>query len=440
MEYYNVINSIYTSLITNHIVTPCFKIELLDENERAYREITQQVSIDSSGSISATYQQGVRKTISLTFFDANGEFIPDPYNQNLWIGKKFKVYLGLTTSKLSVQENPLVHKNSTSDLLLYYQMQQGIDNLNSSGVLLHSNNDVVSTDYTFWFSKGVFILTSITANRTSEQKTVSISGVDKFGRFTADTGYNEMIANYVIKANTPLYEALTTILLQDCGNGHPIDPIIPVIDPYYRDIRIPYEIQKGAGSYMGDIITELATMFRADVYYDDDGRFNFRRALLGDDSILAPTIWQIDTNSGEYLSSSIDYDLINAINTVYVVGDNPSSPIAPEAYAQNNNPASPLNVATNGIRSRLYTSSTIQTRTEAQDYAFYMLNQFSRIQQSLSLTLTFIPHLMVGSLIELTDDFYGFVREHFVIQSITFPLGLGEMTIGCSNIQELPTY
>lgn len=440
MEYYNVINQDYIDIVKKHIIVPRMKIVLLDENEYGYKELISEISIENSGSISITYQQGVQKTVSLTIFDPDGDFIPDPNNQNFWVGKKFKIYLGLAIERYYLTKNPLIYRNSIEDLLAYLKNEENIPDIEKDGILL-SGNDYIDRDTDiYWFSKGVYITTSIDASHSLADKTISISGVDKFGIFTSDTGYSEMIANYIIKSGTTIEDAISTMLLQDMGNGKSLDPILPVIDPYYIGTKIPYEIDKGAGSYLGDILVELGTMFKADIFYDDDGRFNFKRSMIGDENTQLPIIWDFNDKDSEYISSSLNYNLIDAINTVYVVGDNPNAAIAPEAFRQNKNPSSPLSVDKIGIKSKLYSTSIIKTPTEAADYAEYMLNQLSRIQQTISFTCSFIPHLDVNKSFSLTDSFYKIVKEQFIIQSITFPLGIGTISINGSSIQDLPTY
>ena len=426
MEYFNIINDEYIAAVKKHLIIPYVRIVLLDKNENAYREITSEISVENAGSISSTFQQGIQKTVSLTIFDPDGEFIPDPNNQNFWIGSKFKVYLGLMIDKSAAANNTLVNLDMENNIL--------ISNYDNAIEKTEWQKDI------YWFSKGVYIITSIGASHSLADKTITISGADKFSMFTQDTGYNEMIANYLIKQGTTIGDAIITILLQDQGNGYPLDPIVPIIDPYFINTVIPYDVEKGAGSYMGDILIELATMFKADLFYDNDGHLNFKRSMIGDENVQLPIIWDFYDIDSEYISSSIDYNLADAINTVFVVGDNPNAAIAPEFFLQNNNAASPLAVSKIGVKSRLYTSSMIQTPTEAQDYAYYMLNQLSRIQQTISFTCTYMPHLDINNAFTLTDDFYNISQGKYIIQSITFPIGIGTLAISASNIEELPTY
>ena len=44
MEYFNIIDSQYREAVISKILTPCVKVELLDWNGTAYREIIQDLS------------------------------------------------------------------------------------------------------------------------------------------------------------------------------------------------------------------------------------------------------------------------------------------------------------------------------------------------------------------------------------------------------------
>ena len=113
---------------------------------------------------------------------------------------------------------------------------------------------------------------------------------------------------------------------------------------------------------------------------------------------------------------------------------------APVALSENRNLASPLAIQKIGRKSKYLESSSIKSAIEAKDYADYQLKMYSIIGNTINFQTTFIPNLEVNKLFTLTDDFYHFVQETFLFESITFPLGIGNMTITGSNIQELPGY
>lgn len=446
MEFYNVDNKDFRLIAKHDIISPMVKIELLDDYENAYAELIEEISAEQIGTISETYKQGVRKTISFSLFDPDGEFIPNPNNKNFWIGKKFKIYLGLTKTRYYNEENPLIYSYSKQDLIAYFRresnentpVQEDIKN----GFISIGNMDfeINSEEDTFWFSKGVYIITDITASRNLSDKTITINGVDKFGLFGSETGYNEMIGTFVIPKGISIYDAIFLILNQNMGNGKILDPIEPIIDLYYQNTTIPFDISKGPGTYISESLIELANTFRADIFYDDDGRLNFSRSLLGEENINLPVIWDFHDDDAEYINSSLTYLLTKTVNRVCVVGSNPnnSSPIM--AIAENTNASSPISIQKIGIKNRYLESETIQTLSEAQDYANYMLESLSIEQNDISFQCTFIPSLTVNKLFTLTDSFYKILKETFLMQSITYPMGIGTMQLSGSNIKELPTY
>lgn len=57
---------------------------------------------------------------------------------------------------------------------------------------------------------------------------------------------------------------------------------------------------------------------------------------------------------------------------------------------------------------------------------------------SVSFNYPNLPHLDVDNTIELTNEYYKFKKQLFLIQSLTIPLSNGEMTIEATNLQWLP--
>ena len=447
MEFYNVDNEDYRKIVKHEIINPMVKIELLDPYENAYAELIEDISAEQIGTISESYKQGVRKTVSFTIFDPDGKFIPDPNNKNFWINRKFKIYLGLAKTRFYSEENPLIYSYSEKDLVAYYKkdsvgQSEPPDAETDDGFITVGNErfKINSEEDIFWFSKGVYVITDINASRNLASKTVTINGVDKFGLLGSETGYNEMIGTFVVPKGSTIHDTIFSILNQDMGNGQVLDPIEPIIDPYYKNTKIPFEISKGPGTYVSETLIDLANTFRADIFYDDEGRLNFWRSMLGDENANLPIIWNFYDDNSEYISSSLTYLLTKTVNKVCVVGNNPnnSSPIM--AIAENKNANSPISIQKIGVKNRYLESETIQTLTEAKDYANYMLESLSIEQNNISFQCTLIPSLTVNKLFTLTDTFYKIVQEIFLIQSATFPIGIGLIQLSGSNIKELPTY
>ena len=131
MEYFNYTGKEYRVAVQSATLYPVIKVELLDQFENAYTEISEEIT-DNSGSIQSTLQQGVRTTVSFSIFDPAGKFIPDANNKLFWVRKKFKLYVGLATEQKAIQ--------------------------------LNGQTTGISGDI-FWFSKGVYIITDINAQK-----------------------------------------------------------------------------------------------------------------------------------------------------------------------------------------------------------------------------------------------------------------------------------
>lgn len=405
MEYFNYTGTEYTVAVKSATLYPVVKVELLDEHENAYAEISEQIS-DSNGTIQENLQQGIRKTVSLEIFDPLGKFMPNANNELLWVRRKFKLYVGLATEQKAVQINGQTN---------------GIE------------GDI------FWFSKGVYIITDITAKRDPQgNQTVGFSGVDKFGAFTNDTGYGEMIGTFSFDIGMTIGYVIRNILKQDIGNGQMLDPLEPIIDPSLQNYTLSLSFSKGPGSYIGDLLNDLATTLHADIYYDNDGHLNVKKALNFDEYKNVQNQWDFRENNPEYISSSVEFQLKNIANYIYVVGDNPLGGQIPVAIVENNDPRSPLNVARIGRKSRYIEKSTIYSNKEAEDYANYILKQACLLGNQISFTCSPIPSLQLDNTFTLTDSYYGYDRQEFIITAITYPIGIGTMTINGSNIKELP--
>lgn len=405
MEYFNYTGKEYRVAVQSATLYPVIKVELLDQFENAYAEISEEIT-DNSGSIQSTLQQGVRNTISFSIFDPAGKFIPDANNNLFWVRKKFKLYVGLATEQKAIQ--------------------------------LNGQTTGISGDI-FWFSKGVYIITDISAQKDSSgNQTISFTGVDKYGAFTNDTGYGEMIGTFSFDIGMSISYVIKNVLKQDIGNGQMLDPLEPIIDPDLQEYKLQLAFSKGPGSYIGDLLNDLATTLHADIYYDMDGHLNVKKSLNFDEYKNVQNQWDFTEGSAEYISAQVNYQLKNIANYIYVVGDNPLGGQIPVAIAENNDARSPLSIAKIGRKSRYIEKSTIYSQQEAEDYAQYILKTACLLGNQISFTCTLIPSLELDNTFSLTDSYYQYDRQEFIITAITYPIGVGTMSISGSSIKELP--
>lgn len=432
MEYTNVYNETYIKVASAPIIYPRLKIEILDHNENAISEITQNISRDSTGAISINYQQGVRRSCSITLIDDDGTLLPKSENGIFWINRKFKLYVGLATRRNiadpsaflweSDDTSEIIHTDTTTDLLL-------------------ANNGISTETDTYWFSQGVFYITNPSAMRDFSKHTVTINGVDKFGFLGSELGYNQLASSYVIEAGAVIYDIIKEILSLDIGNGLVVDPTIPILDPAFSSVILPYDINKSPGSYFGEIIIELAKILGADVFYDTDGRLNIVGAAADISYAQKSAIWEYTDVLPEYSGAQISFDFVNAINVVKVVSDNVNGAVL-EYTAENNNPLSPTRIELIGKKIHpIINSSYVFDQSGAKDYAEYILNTKSIIQTKLDFSSSLLPHLDVNNVVGITDTYFDFIRQRFIIQSLNIPLDTSSLiSVSASNISDLPFY
>ena len=395
-NFVDVYNTDYISLVKASVIKPKFKIELLDLYENTIGEITKDISADNSGSISINYQQGVRRSCSFTLSDTFGKYRPMSNDNIFGFNTKFKIYVGL--------EN-------------------------------------IQTGETYWFSQGIFYTTNPTSSHANSNKTVTVNGVDKFGIFTSDTGYNQLEGTYIVPAKSKLYAVVKDILSLELGNGYMIDPKEPHIDAEFIDYELPYDIKKSPGSYMGDILIELGNVLGADIFYDTNGILNITSGTTDITYSKQSSIWDFSDVLPEYSNGSVSLNTIDAINIVKVVGNQVNDSEIYIGNAENHNPLSPTAIEKIGRKIYYEESANLPNQARADEYARYVLNSKSIIQTAIGFSSTLIPHLDVNRVITITDDYYKYEQERFIIQSITLPLDSKTlMSISCNNIASLPYY
>ena len=364
------------------------KIELLDVWENVIGEIIKDLSSENQGQISVSYNQGLRRSCNLTLSNIDKKYSPNE-DSYFWFNRKFKIYIGLVC---------------------------GIN--------------------IYWWSQGIYV----TKHITSDDNVVNIEGVDKFAFLDGTLKLDMAETKYVAESGTSIRQLIQETLLLDLGNGLPVDSIEPVIDAQFNKAVLQREISVEEGGYIGEIFTELANSYSAEIYYDVDGHLIMHNQY--NDSSTAtfyciPHLWNYDNIIKAHisgLSNDYSYENINCI-TVYT---NSSKEENFSYTAYNTNPRSPLRVSLNGIRrgesqeiSITYTDDDTEDR--CRQYAEHLLS--THILQSVSKTFNsiLIPHLDVGKAIGIGED-----RETYIIQSLTLPLGVGEMNVVATNLQWLP--
>lgn len=448
MEYYNKIDDNYLAALKKNIVKPVFKVELMDFAENVIGELTQDISKEDSGSISINYQQGVRRSCSLTLINVNenlklkrGKYLLS--ENDLWINTKFKLYTGIKIPKISSFQQEIDYNNEDDDIL---HVNNDLDLL-----LFRKDSQKIEEDI-YWFSQGIYLLTDPTVLRDMSKGTITLNGIDKFGVFGSETNFNQTDTLYRIEKGAIVGNVISDILNFNKGNNLPLDVKMPYIDPNAKVLvgdnqeitlsqtSLPFEIDKSPETYFSDILIELANIYACDIYYDTEGRLHFEKGNEKQSMDDFGSLWDYSDKETEYFSPQLNYDFKSVYNVVKVIGNNPATNLF-EYVAKNTNPSSPTRIQLLGEKTLYIESSFCYNSDRTKDFANYMLRKKSMVPLTFSFQSSFMPHLDVNKVITITDDYYNYFQQRFIIQSLTIPLSTKSLIeVECTNAAIIPYF
>lgn len=383
----------YVSLVKAQHIRPRFRLSMLYQDE-SFREDISDYLIEGSGTLNINYQQGQRRSLSFTLDNTTGKFTPNGLQGTLWLDSKFKLELGME----------------------------------------FDNGDIV------WKSAGIFVVGQPNATRQQATKTVDVQCYDKFALLDGTLG-GVLDSTYQVDEGKFVYQVMQETLLQDNGNGYPIDGKEIVFDSSLRDSKTQYALSKSPNDSLGSILTDLADMISCDIYYGVEGNLVVRSGIKDISQVNKPTLWTYSDKELEYISNTTTYDFAKVKNKVTVVGSNVNGENIFSQTATNTNPQSPTRVSVIGVKQFYLEDSNISSDSLALQRAEWELNRLSILQQTIQVASSFMIHLDVNNCIAINDDFFDYSDNRFIIQSLGVPLSANSMiSIECTNIASLPYY
>lgn len=383
----------YVSLVKAQQVRPRFRLSMLYPDE-SFKEDISEYLVNGSGTLNITYQQGQRRSLSFTLNNYDGKFTPNGLQGILWLDSKFKLELGME----------------------------------------FANGDIV------WNSAGIFVVGQPNATRQQANRTVDVQCYDKFALLDGTLG-GVLDSTYQVDEGKNIYQVIEETLLQDNGNGYPIDLTPIVFDSSLKDVKTEYTLSKSPNESFGSLLTDLADMISCDIYYGVEGNLIVRSGIKDISQVNKPTLWAYSDKEWEYVSNITTYDFTKVKNKVTVVGCNLNGDNVYVQTATNTNPQSPTRVAVIGTKQYYIEDSNIYSDALAQQRAEWELNRLSILQQTIQVSSTFMIHLDVNNCIALNDEFFDYADNRFIIQSLSIPLSTdGSISIECTNIASLPYY
>lgn len=377
-------------LIHNHTIYPRWRFYVLNPDETVRYEIPAE-DIQLGGSYSENYQNGQRRTLSLTFNNESGKYTPSI--NNFWVGTKISFMMGMA---------------------------------------LPQDNDTV-----IWFSKGIYSLTSASPSKNAESKIVSMEFADKFNILEGATGV--IPTSYEVPVGTEIELIINDILAYNKGDGSCIDSRPIIYHSSFKGKTTQQTISESAGSTWGNVILKLAEMLSAEVFYNSDGNLTFVPKIEVTQDGDKPVVYNFFENEGDFQNNDLSFDMSSIVNRVVVIGANINGGTC-QAIAVNDDSSSPICYQRIGYRTASpINDSNITSEILAQERADYELRKQIILKTSINNTVLINPLLSVNSVVTITDDFFDFIQERILLQSISFSIDYsGIMSISSTNIKNLP--
>ncbi len=377
--------------VRSFISVPIFKIELLNRDETVREDLSQFV-IESSINYSQSFQSGKTRSLKFDLYDENGAYFPSHIGK-IWYGSKVRLSMGLLVG-----------------------------------------NTVL------FFPKGIFMV----ENASYSQKIISLQFTDKFGNLDGTiSGITE--SYYQISPNTPIIEAIQTLLALDDGFGV-YDTKRIIFPTGYENAVVPYTIKNDYENSVGNIIIELAEIISCRVFYDDYGYLTFETSNEITDLSAKIIDWSYIDGECQFYDTNMDIKFPDVYNKIMVVGSNINGYLC-QYTATNDLASSPTSIKNSPVRFKYIEDSNIYSDELCQTRAEYELQLATLLSVPISFKSVYIPFLSVNNLIEYTNNtiLYGaygnrvFEKEKLLITSIDVS-GNGNIDVAAKNIKELPFY
>ena len=376
------------NFLDSPMITPRFRIFVLYSDETINYEIPLE-DIKLGGSYSENYQNGQRRSISFSLDNSSGNYTPNI--NTFWAGTRLR-------------------------------LDQGIEMYDGT---------------TVWFYKGIYVINQITSGESVSEKNIQISASDKFSLFEGKTGTLE--DTFEIPVDSEIEKVIKDILLSDMGNGDTLDLKPIIYHESFKGKKTQATITKSAGETYGSILLDLATQLSAEIFYNSMGNLVLipMSEAAGDED--KSILYHYYSEKEDINGLNFTFDMNNIVNRIIVIGSSQTGGTH-HAVAVNDDPSSPLCYQRIGYRTgEIINDSNIYTDLLAQERAKYELRQKLILRSSTSVSVIFNPMLTVNNLITITDDFFNFSQERFLIQSISSSLDYsGQMNISVSNVRNLP--
>ncbi len=377
-----------TVAIKSRSVKPLYRLYLLNYDETIKEDITDDLL--DGGSISITFQSGIRRNLNITLDNSTGKWNPSPVSGYLWKDSKFRMDIGL-------------------------QLKSG----------------------EAWTQMGIFIPNDPSLSFAQDTKTVSLQLSDKFASLDGSLG-GKLSSSLTVALDSNIESSLSQLLTQSRINNAPYDVKQLHFPVEYQNETTMYTITKTDETTIGELALEFGNMLSCDVYYDNEGYLTFEKGNYSLSSSDSPVIWDFDDNDLECLDSSVNVSFSKAYNAVTVIGANIEGDLV-SYTARNENPKSASNIWSLEPTVLRITDDNIYSDELARQRAEYELFKQGLLTITYSFKCTFMPILDVNKIVMVSNSEYGFENIPFLIQSVNIPISQkdNDVSLTMVNVNEV---
>ena len=337
----------------------------------------------------------------------------------------------------------LINKDGKYNPCVNYDYTPGQNQINRYGIqtplwggvrFLYEVGVKVRDDEYYWFPKGVYVLSKVGVSGPDDEE-LSITLSDKFSIFEGNHG--KFLYSTEIKYGNDVNLVVKDILHQDTGLGTMFDYKKPMISSEFKDFKTQSSIRKEEGDTYASVFEELFTQMNASYFYNEIGNFVVipLQEEMRDETKMV--LWKYLEEKGDLIDLQKDYDLDNAVNIIYVEGNNVDIKTY-SALVVNNDPRSPFAVSYLGKRfGDKVNDCNIWSSSQARDLGVFKLRKNTLECLSMSAQVRFNPLLTIDGLIIIENNYFNLKGDKFIIKEISFSSGNAEMNLKIVDIQTL---
>ena len=399
------------------------KVEWLNPDESVNFEFTNalyEINVD----LSVNYTNGSRRSCTLTLNNDRNAFPVD--FDNIWIGQKFKLWMGIYLD----EETP------------------------------------------YYFPQGVFYITNPEDVYNPTTRTVTINGADKWA-YLDGTLFGRLSGTYQTSIDVDLYSATRELLklsrFKDDFSGtnnkeEMVDPVYPLLSPVFKNKtselttidkdtgetitttkyvwECPYTAIVERGGTLADVLLEYATILCANIYYDVNGRLVLEPMIDTAEDITDTNkeiLWHYTVDEKTFLGLTQKHDFEKIHNDFIVLG-NIANGYQFKGRVQNRNLLSDTCVQKIGLRTREpYEDNQYYSNEQCVELAKYYAKTDTILQKSGDISSVTLYHLDVNKLVAVSTPNNNMSKELFLITGFSLSAS-GSMTLNIASVNILQDF